>query len=214
MLRRALYNPGIASYLLKAAGVLAAIVFIVSSRRSQHPFDRFGPANQVTMLRALLVACAAGFVGEEPMPQVAATATVLAAAATALDGVDGWLARRTRMVSAFGARFDMEVDALLIQVLAILVWQHGKAGPWVIASGLLRYGFVAAGWAWRWLDQPLFASQRRRAICVVQIAGLIVALTPAVPPATSAPVAAISLAVLSYSFLVDVVWLWRRRLSA
>lgn len=214
MLRRALYNPGIASYVLKAAGVLAAIVFIVSSRRSQHPFDRFGPANQVTMLRALLVACVAGFVGEQPAPRAAAAAALLAAAATALDGVDGWLARRMRMVSAFGARFDMEIDALLIQVLAILVWQHGKAGAWVMASGLLRYGFVVAGWAWRWLDQPLFASQRRKAICVVQIAGLIAALTPAVGPEASAPIAAISLVALSYSFLVDIIWLWRRRLSA
>ena len=50
------------------------------------------------------------------------------------------------MTSAFGARFDMEVDALLIQVLAVLAWQWDKAGPWVLMSGLLRYVFVAAGW--------------------------------------------------------------------
>ena len=47
----------------------------------------------------------------------------------ALDGVDGWLARRRGMSSAFGARFDMEIDALLVQVLAILVWRYGKAAP-------------------------------------------------------------------------------------
>ena len=63
------------------------------------------------------------------------------------------------MASAFGARFDMETDALLIQVLAILAWQYGKAGPWVLVSGLLRYLFVAAGWVWPWMREPLFPSR-------------------------------------------------------
>jgi phosphatidylglycerophosphate synthase len=117
------------------------------------------------------------------------------------------------MASAFGARFDMETDALLIQVLAILAWLYGKAGAWVLASGLLRYLFVAAGWLWPWLQQPLFPSVRRKAICVVQIVGLTLALLPEIPAPFSSPIAAISLAALSYSFLVDTVWLrraWRR----
>jgi phosphatidylglycerophosphate synthase len=201
-------------YALKAAGVFAAIAIVVASRRAQHPFDRLGPANQVTGVRALLVALVAGFIGEPPSGTAALAATGLGAAATALDGVDGWLARRTRMASAFGARFDMEIDALLIQVLAILVWQIDKAGVWVLASGLLRYGFVAAGWIWPWLRQPLFASLRRKTICVVQIAGLLVALLPVVPRTMSSAAAAVSLAALAYSFLVDILWLWRRRLGA
>ena len=48
--------------------------------------------------------------------------------------------------SAFGARFDMEVDALLILVLSAGVWWFDKAGAWVWLSGLLRYAFIAAGW--------------------------------------------------------------------
>jgi phosphatidylglycerophosphate synthase len=39
----------------------------------------------------------------------------------ALDGLDGWLARRFGLASAYGARFDMEVDGFLILVLALLV---------------------------------------------------------------------------------------------
>ena len=50
-----------------------------------------------------------------------------------------------------GSRFDMETDAALILVLAIFVWRNGKAGPWVLLSGLLRYIFVAAGWMWPWM---------------------------------------------------------------
>ena len=39
--------------------------------------------------------------------------------------------RRSR--ARFGARFDMEIDALLILALSILAWRHGKAGAWVVA---------------------------------------------------------------------------------
>ena len=76
-------------------------------------------------------------------------------------------------------------------------------------SGLLRYVFVAAGWLWDWMRRPLFPSQRRKVVCVVQVIGLILTIVPAVPPPESAMLAAISLAVLCYSFLVDTVWLWR-----
>jgi phosphatidylglycerophosphate synthase len=200
------------AYALKATAAFAAIAaVVVFRRRAFHPFDRFGLANQVTLTRALLVALAAGLIGEARVPALAAAAAGLGLAATALDGVDGWLARRTGMTSAFGARFDMEVDALLIQVLALLVWQHGKAGVWVIAAGLLRYLFVAAGWVWPWLRQPLAPSTRGKVICVVQIAGLVFALLPMVRQPYSAWIAAASLAALTYSFVVDIAWLFRHR---
>ena len=199
-------------YVLKAGGVFAAIALVVVGRlRAHHPFTRFGPANQITTFRALLVALVAGLVGDPGSPSLAASAVAASLLATILDGVDGWLARRTHMVSAFGARFDMEVDALLIQVLAILVWQYGKAGPWVVLSGLLRYGFVAAGWLWPWMRRSLFPSVRRKTICVVQIVGLMLTILPAIAPPASSLIAAASLAMLCYSFRVDTVWLWRRR---
>jgi phosphatidylglycerophosphate synthase len=162
------------------------------------------------MIRALLVALTAAWIGEPATPASAQAAVSAAAIATGLDGMDGWLARRTQMVSPFGARFDMETDALLILVLAILAWQYGKAGPWVLASGLLRYVFVAAGWLQPWMQRPLFPSLRRKTICVVQIVGLTLTILPAIPPPASAPLAAVSLAALAYSFLVDTWWLWRR----
>ena len=64
----------------------------------------------------------------------------------ALDGLDGRAARGQGLASAFGARFDMEVDALVILALAAIAAGLGKAGPWVLALGLVRYGFVVAGW--------------------------------------------------------------------
>jgi len=106
-------------------------------------------------------------------------------------------------------RFDMETDAALILVLAILVWQFGKAGPWVLLSGLLRYAFVAAGWLWAWMDGPLASTRRGKIICVVQIAALVVAIAPTMAPPASSVVAAVGLLALSYSFLVDTLRLWR-----
>jgi phosphatidylglycerophosphate synthase len=194
------------------AGLVFATIMVVAAgfRRARHPLAGFGLANQITALRALLVALVAAAIGEPVDPPVAAGAVVLALLATFLDGVDGWLARRTGTAGEFGARFDMEVDALLILALATLVWRYEKAGVWVLLSGLLRYLFMGAGWMMPWLSERLPASRRRQAICVVQIGGLMLALTPAITPPASTLLAGIALAALCYSFLVDTLWLWHR----
>ena len=170
----------------------------------------FGPANQITTLRALLVAVLVLFIDRSPTPAVAWSVVSIALVAALLDGVDGWVARRTRTATAFGERFDMETDAALTLVLSILVWHYGKAGPWVLLSGLLRYAFVAAGWVLPWMQGPLESSVRGKVICVVQIVALIVALAPTIGPQTSSAVAAVALLVLCYSFLVDTLRLRRR----
>lgn len=135
----------------------------------------------------------------------------VAAMSAVLDAVDGPVARRSGHASRFGARFDMETDAFLIVTLSVLVWRMGKAGPWVVASGALRYVFVAAAWFWPWLDRELPPSLRRKAVCVVQIVALIAALAPVVHPALAAPLAAVALALLLWSFWIDVAWLRRSR---
>jgi phosphatidylglycerophosphate synthase len=156
------------------------------------------------------VALIVGTIGEAADSTIASGVAATAIVATVLDGVDGWLARQSRMASAFGARFDMEVDALLIMALSVLAWTFDKAGPWVIASGLLRYMFVVAGWIWPWMERRLEASRRRQTVCVVQIVALIVVVSPVVAPPASTAVAAAALAVLAGSFLIDVWWLAAR----
>ena len=170
----------------------------------------FGPANQITAVRAVLVALLATFAAWPVTPLVSLSVMLVAIVALLLDGVDGWVARRTGTASAFGMWFDIETDAALILVLAILVWQYGKAGPWVLLSGLLRYAFVAAGWLWPWMKGPLASTLRGKIICVVQVVALIVAIAPAITPPTSEVVAAAALLALCYSFLVDTLRLWRQ----
>jgi phosphatidylglycerophosphate synthase len=197
-----------ASFLPKSLAVYtvgAALVLIGLPKH--HPFSSFGAANQVTLGRGALVALLAGLIGEAADSALPALVTAVATGIAVLDGVDGWLARRTSRSSAFGARFDMETDALLIMVLAILAWQFGKAGIWVLGSGALRYVFIAAGRAVPALRQPLPPSQRRKVLAVAQVVALIVTVAPFVPAAVSAPVAAIALGALTVSFLVDIVWL-------
>ena len=200
------------SYAIKAAAIFAVTMGIAwRGRRTHHPFPRFGSANQITTLRALIVAAIAGLIGEPHAWASAGVAVAGALLATVLDGVDGWLARRTKTVSAFGARFDMEIDALLIQVLAILAWRWHKAGAWVLASGLMRYAFVAASWPMPWLGRPLPGTARGKLVCIVQIAALTIAVAPFVTYPASAITAAVGLIALTYSFAVDVEWLWNPR---
>ena len=201
--------PLSSSFPLKAAACFAIVggVALVRLSEANHPFLVFGPANQVTVARAIFVALACGAIGEPAEPMIAGGAAAAAMAVTMMDGVDGWLARRSRMPSAFGARFDMEVDALLILVLAVLAWTTGKAGAWVMVSGLLRYVFVFAGWTWPWMARPLVPSRRRQTVCVIQIVALIVIVEPMVPRAVSETVAAFALGMLSASFLTDTWWL-------
>jgi phosphatidylglycerophosphate synthase len=170
---------------------------------------RVGYANLITGGRLVLVGFVA-WLGSQPVaPAVAWTAVVVSTIAALLDIADGWVARRTGTTTAFGARFDMEVDAVLIMVLAALAWLWDKAGAWVLLSGLLRYAFVAGGWLLPWLRNPLPPSLRRKTICVVQIVALIVTLGPIVTPPLSTLIAASGLVILGYSFAVDTIWLRR-----
>jgi len=171
---------------------------------------RFGIANSITAVRACLAVVVVAAIGASTAPAVAWVVVAAAIAATVLDGVDGWAARRFGESSTFGARFDMEVDALLIMALSVLAWTYGKAGVWVLASGLLRYLFVAAGWIWPWMERPLLPSRRRQAVCVIQIVALIVVVSPIASPPASVLIAASALAVLAWSFVVDTAWLIRQ----
>jgi phosphatidylglycerophosphate synthase len=175
-----------------------------------HAPGRFGAANLVTLVRAAAVAFLAGLVCLDgpPSDELRQGITITGFAGLLLDGVDGWAARRLGLASRFGARFDMEVDALSMVVINLLLLRSGQAGAWVLAIGMLRYHFVAMGWLWPPLTRPLPESLRRKSICVVSIAGMLIALSPLVGAAAAAAICAGVLALLVYSFAVDYVWLW------
>jgi phosphatidylglycerophosphate synthase len=195
-------------------GLYAVIAGLVISGLRHHAPRRFGAANAITLLRAAAVAFLAGIAAlDAPLAPALRVAVVgIGFAGLLLDGVDGFVARRSGLASRFGARFDMEIDALSVLVFTLLLLRTGQAGPWVLAIGLARYIFVGVGWLWPALARDLPQSQRRRTICVVTVTALLIALLPFVPAGPARMICAAALVVLVYSFAVDCVWsvrIWR-----
>jgi phosphatidylglycerophosphate synthase len=196
---------------IMAYAVLVAAARLGLARGYPHP--RFGACNTVTYLRATGVAGLTAVLALPAAPLGGWLVPGVAAVILAADGIDGWLARRARRISDFGARFDMETDAALALVLAALIWQSGLAGAWVLWLGLARYAFVAGGWLLPWLRAPLPPRWRRKAGCVVQIGALVLALVPGLPEGVALMSLAAAGVLLAWSFGADVAWLHRHRRS-
>jgi phosphatidylglycerophosphate synthase len=174
------------------------------------PSAGLGWASWVTLTRATLaVGVAALTAASFELPVATATIVVLASIALALDFADGWIARRTRTQSALGAKLDGEVDAFLILVLSIEV--APAVGGWVLLIGLMRYLFLAAGWAAPWLRAPLPRRDWRKTVTASQGVALVVAASGVPPLWLSRVLLAVALVMLAESFGRDVWWLWRRR---
>jgi phosphatidylglycerophosphate synthase len=194
---------------------LGIAVWIGHALATGYPHARLGLCNALTLMRgALASALAAPLLTPERIAAdtgLAWTLLAIAVVGLALDGVDGWLARRSGLVSEIGARFDMEFDAILAVVLAALALASGKAGVWVLALGAMRYAFVLAAVALPWLRRDLLPSFRRKVVCVVQIAVLIAFLAPPLTAPASTALGIGATVLLCWSFAVDIVWLARRR---
>ncbi|MGH2939245.1 MAG: CDP-alcohol phosphatidyltransferase family protein [Solirubrobacterales bacterium] len=166
---------------------------------------RLGPANWVTLTRAALTVGVAALVADSFTDSVPVALLVsLASLALALDLIDGQVARRTHTASALGAQMDGEVDAFLILVLSVYVAR--SAGAWVLAIGLMRYAFLAGGYAMPWLRTPLPARSWRKAVCATQGVVLTVAGAGVLPSALADAALAVALALLAESFGRDVWW--------
>jgi phosphatidylglycerophosphate synthase len=164
---------------------------------------RLGPADKVTLVRAVLTAGVAGLAAASLVTGRAfPAAALLAAVALPLDAVDGWIARRTGTCSAWGARFDMEVDAALILALSALLVR--PFGAWVLAVGLMRYAFWLAALVLPSLTAPLPARRSRKVVAAAQGVVLAVAVAGVLPGAVAAGAVAAALAALVWSFGRDV----------
>ncbi|MEX0604266.1 MAG: CDP-alcohol phosphatidyltransferase family protein [Marinobacter sp.] len=172
----------------------------------------FGWANRVTLLRGMItVTLAALACFPDLLTILAWPFAVSSLAILLLDGVDGAIARSSGFKSAFGARFDMELDALLIVVLCIALVNLDKVGLWVLALGVMRYAFIIAGLFWPALQAPLPESFWRKTVCVWQIVTLMIAILPVVSAGFAFWTLALALVLLVYSFALDTVWLVRHR---
>lgn len=190
-------------------------LFALSGFARQRGGGSFGAANGITFFRASLIAFVGAFAAEPPPPGASIwwIAAATAGIALLLDGVDGWVARRTDRATAFGARFDMETDALAALVLCMVLWRAELTGGWVLLIGGMRYIFLAAGWRLPWMRRPLPPRQRRRAVCAAQGFLLVVSFIPVLPAVAPSLLAFCALAATAVSFLIDTMWLYRHRVA-
>lgn len=173
------------------------------------PHKSLGLCNLVTLGRLVIVGVLCVVVLAGIAPNWATFG--IAALALGLDGIDGWLARKQGLASDFGARFDVEVDAIFALVLAIYAATIGAAGPFVILLGLPHYLFWIAQLQLPWLNQPLRPSFSRKAVCVFQIGALITLQIPSLADGRlDLIIAAVTIALI-WSFGRDIRWLWRRQ---
>ena len=191
-------------------GVACAVVTSLLLVRAmvRHGTARLGPAGRVTLTRAILsggvaALVAASFGGPIPVGVVVG----LSVTALVLDGVDGWVARRTGTATVFGARFDMEVDAFLILVLSVYV--ASTTGWWVLIIGAARYVFVAAGRVVTWLRGTLPPRAWAKVVAAIQGIVLTAASTGVLPQDLQELALGAALLLLSESFGREVLGLWR-----
>lgn len=128
---------------------------------------RLGPADRVTLVRAVLSTVVAVLalvsLGRHVDPWLV---IAVAGVALVLDRVDGEVARRTGTASDFGARFDMETDAYLIAALSVYV--APDVGWWVLLIGAARYLFLLAQSLLPRLRRPAPPRRWCKVVAVVQ----------------------------------------------
>jgi phosphatidylglycerophosphate synthase len=142
-------------------------------------------------------------------PQYPGWIALTAGAVFALDGLDGWIARRRGEASTFGAQFDMETDSHLVMLLCLYLVVHNAFAPWVLGMGALRYVYVLL----RWRAGPSQVRERRsnwsRWVFSFAFASLTLACIPSWSALTR-PLLALASAALGCSFAPDFLALRRR----
>ena len=76
-------------------------------------------------------------------------------------------------------RLDGEVDAFLILALSVEV--APSVGAWVLAIGVARYAFLAAGWLFAWMRAPLPRRDWRKVVTAAQGITLTIAAAEVLP---------------------------------
>jgi phosphatidylglycerophosphate synthase len=187
----------------------AAVTGLLDRGLRRAKAQRLGPANRITLFRAVLIGGVVALVVDPTGSRNGTLIAALAAVALALDGVDGRVARSTGTVSAVGARFDVEVDSVLVFALSLAVAR--ELGAWVLLVGSVHYLLLAAAAALPWLRRP--APPRYWCKVVAAIQGLVLGVlsTGAIPAVIAVPLLGGVAALLAESFGRETWWLWRAR---
>jgi len=196
------FISGVAGGLVAVSGIVGWLAWAVEDQPLTLP-------TVVTLFRGVALSVFVGFLlAGVPDGSLAWLPAVLFAVAAGLDAVDGWLARRTDSVSAFGGRLDMEIDALTVLFGTLFVVREAFVPAVFMLVGVARYLFVFGIWLRRRRGlevAELPPSQLRRLLGGLAMGTIWFALLPIVPATVSRPLALVVLVPFILNFSRD--WL-------
>ncbi len=172
-------------------------------------YHRLGVPNLVSILRGGAYAGVAGFALLEPSSWVAWLPALLYGAGSALDWIDGLLARMSEQTTVLGVKLDMAFDTLGFLVAPVVGVLWGRLPLFYLSLSAARYLFKAGTAFRRRRGLPvsdLPSSTIRRPLAGLQMAFITVALAPVLPTEVVFPAAAVvltpSLAIFARDYLV------------
>jgi CDP-diacylglycerol--glycerol-3-phosphate 3-phosphatidyltransferase len=157
------------------------------ARAERDPCAKLTGATWVTIGRGLLVSLVGGFTLVPcPASRVRWIPGTLYAIAALADRADGGLARRTKHVTALGARLDVATDVVGLLVAPIVGVRWGRLPPWYLALALAYPTFRLAIRLRRAAGLPVYLERlrldpRARFFAGVQMTVVAAALLPLLP---------------------------------
>lgn len=193
------------SFLMGLFALFSFSVFYYRNKSAVRSFDFIGePANLVTTLRLMITVGVLLLAPQLSHGQIGLLAFLVLLA----DGLDGYLARRYKCSSAFGAYLDMETDALLVWSLCFLLYQFNMLDGWILIVGFLRYGYFLFIYLVKPKQQPERRVFAARVIAVLLMLSLIACFV--FPPQIYRPLVFLAALLIFYSFGADLWYIARK----
>jgi CDP-diacylglycerol---glycerol-3-phosphate 3-phosphatidyltransferase len=147
----------------------------------------YGLGNSLTLVRGLLIAFVAGFIGLPwllDMGILAWLPMLFCTIAFIADYFDGYLARMTNHATVLGSKLDLEFDILGVSVVTLLAIWYGQLPWWYLILGMAGYFFRLGLWWRKRQGLPIYElppSIHRRIFAGFQMGFLSVSLWPILP---------------------------------
>jgi phosphatidylglycerophosphate synthase len=189
-------------------GVVSFAVFGYRSRRSLAKLRPLGGyANWLTTLRLVMVLGVAATMAQLPQLLVLLAFT----ANVGIDSADGYVARRARQITQFGAALDREVDAIFVLTAYEYFYLVQGFGAWVLLPGLLPYFYRVVT---RQLSAAPDRDEKQRLAAVLAGVNFGLLLAAVASPPRLQPVALVaSIGIVTLSFAASSWKLYRNEYS-
>ena len=183
-----------------------------------YPEELFTTASIVTYLRMLisillLTACINASINENiyNIFYVEKIFIILAIISFFLDGIDGFIARNFNQKTKFGEFFDQESDNFLMLVLSVSIYLTKEISPIVFLIPSYRYIFIIFMKKYIWLAKDLPKSISRKFYCILIIGLMIIIQDDSISDIESLKVVIFALFIITFSFVKDILWLYRKK---